>query len=190
MRKECPQQTLLFFLALVVPGLLLGESLRNPTWATPMELAGVENLHQVEAGLYRSGQPTAEGFKNLSALGIRTVLSLRSNHTDLELTEGTGLCLLKVPMAAWYIRDADVIAALRILKNRKSEEPLLVHCWHGADRTGLVIGAYRIICQNWTVEAAVDELQNGGFGHHIIFNNITDYLKNMKIEKIRAEVTQ
>lgn len=167
-----------------------GEPVRDSRWAVPVEIAGVENLHRVDQGLYRSGQPTAEGFRNLYAYGIRTVLSLRSNHDDQTLAGETGLELLRVPMAAWRIRDDDVVAALRILRGRDAAKPVLVHCWHGADRTGLVIAAYRIICQNWTVEDAVNELRDGGFGHHEIFNNITDYLKNMQKAKILAEIVR
>ena len=176
----------LLTLAVTLP--VAGEAVRDSRWAVPIQIAGVENLHRVDEGLYRSGQPTAEGFRNLSSYGIRRVLSLRSNHDDQSLAGETGLELLRVPMAAWLIRDDDVIAALRILRRRDAAKPVLVHCWHGSDRTGLVIAAYRIVCQNWTVDDAVSELQNGGFGHHAIFNNITGYLKSMNCEKIRAEI--
>ncbi len=34
---------------------------RPQTWATPLIVTGVPNLHQISATLYRSAQPTAEG---------------------------------------------------------------------------------------------------------------------------------
>ena len=162
------------------------EPVRDKRWAVPVEIAGVENLHRVDEGLYRAGQPTQEGFKNLYDYGIRVVLSLRSNHDDRDLAGDTKLELLRVPMAAWFIRDQDIIAALRILRSRDPKKPLLVHCWHGADRTGAVIAAYRIVCQNWTAPDAIREMQEGGFGHHSLFQNISTWLEQMNIEKICA----
>ena len=53
-------------------------------WAEPMALAGVPNLHKVSDRLYRSAQPTAEGMTNLVALGIKTVVNLRDNHSDSD----------------------------------------------------------------------------------------------------------
>ena len=165
--------------------IVAAEQVRDQRWAVPLKMAGVENLHQVDEGLYRSAQATAEGFKNLQAHGVRVVLSLRSSHDDRTLAGDTELELLRLPMAAWFIKDADIIAALKIMRQR--DKPLLVHCWHGADRTGAVIAAYRIVCQNWTAEEAIREMREGGFGHHSIFNNITVYLKNMDSEKIRRK---
>ncbi|NMA19146.1 MAG: dual specificity protein phosphatase family protein [Lentisphaerae bacterium] len=187
MRRDFfPRYALLLILVAFV--VVADEPVRDKRWAVPVEIAGVENLHRVDEGLYRSGQPTGEGFKNLYDYGIRVVLSLRSNHDDRTLAgNDTQLELLCVPMAAWFISDQDIIAALRILRSRDPKKPLLVHCWHGADRTGAVIAAYRIVCQNWTVSDAIREMQEGGFGYHSLFQNISTYLEKMNIEKIRTE---
>ncbi len=57
---------------------------RPEKWAVPMTCAGVPNLHKVSDELYRSAQPTAEGMTNLVALGIKTVVNLRDNHSDSD----------------------------------------------------------------------------------------------------------
>lgn len=46
---------------------------------------------------------------------------------------------------------------------------MVVHCWHGSDRTGAVIAAYRIVQQGWSQHDAIDEMINGGYGFHPIF---------------------
>ncbi|MCW9717530.1 tyrosine-protein phosphatase [Avibacterium sp. 21-599] len=56
---------------------------------------------------------------------------------------------------------------------------VLVHCYHGADRTGIVLAMYRIIFENQTVEQARYEMKYGGYGHHPIWVNI-DKLLNEK----------
>jgi hypothetical protein len=50
---------------------------RPANWAQVIPLEGAPNLHRLSDQVYRSEQPTAEGFRNLAALGIRTVINLR-----------------------------------------------------------------------------------------------------------------
>src|SRR5262245_43069044 len=38
---------------------------------------GVPNFGKLNANIWRSGQPTAEGYKNLQAAGLKTVVNLR-----------------------------------------------------------------------------------------------------------------
>jgi hypothetical protein len=38
-----------------------------------------------------------------------------------------------------------------------------VHCEHGQDRTGLIIGAYRVKVEHWTKEQAYQEMLRFGF---------------------------
>ena len=64
----------------------------------------------------------------------------------------------------------------------------MLHCHHGADRTGLVIAMYRIIYQGWTKDAALDELLHGGYGYHAMWKNIPSYIKHADVEKIRNAV--
>lgn len=46
------------------------ETNRPASWAQPVKLDGVPNLYRVNSNLYRSAQPTAEGMRNLTNLGI------------------------------------------------------------------------------------------------------------------------
>ena len=74
----------LAILALIVAGLLIAAE-RPVAWAVPMERAGLPNLHRVDAKLYRSAQPTAEGMTNLVALhpqdGQRAQVSQKANYS-------------------------------------------------------------------------------------------------------------
>jgi len=42
-------------------------------------------------------------------------------------------------------------------------EGTFVHCQHGKDRTGLVVGAYRVKVEHWTRMAAYEEMKAHGF---------------------------
>jgi len=188
MRKP-PVHSVLPILLLLALTLLAEAPTRSEHWARPISLAGVPNLYQVSDGIYRSAQPAAEGLRNLPGIGVQRVLSLRQGEGDQSLADGLPLALSHIEMSAWFIRDQDVIAALRLLQDAQ-QAPILVHCRHGADRTGVVCAAYRIVCQNWTIEEAIAEMVDGGFGYHKIFNNIRNYLKKLQVEKIRQELAE
>ena len=159
---------------------------RNPEWAVPVILPGVPNLFRVTPDIYRSAQPDAADMKALEQMGIRTVISLRNFHGDVEKAKGTKLVLVSIPMNTWDIDDGAVIQALRALHD--AQKPVLVHCQHGADRTGLIRAMYRMTEQGWSREKALDELQNGGYGFHPMWQNIIEYLQKVDVERIRAEV--
>ena len=136
----------------------------QPAQAKSITLQGVENFHRVSEDLYRSGQPEQEGFTALEKMGVRSVLNLREYHKDTRKARHTDLHLMAYPVAAGEVTEADVENCLRLLQN--APKPLLVHCWHGSDRTGIVVAAYRIVYQGWSVEAAEKEFRDDTYGHH------------------------
>ena len=60
-------------------------------WATASEKPGLPNLHRVTDDLYRGAQPSAEGMRQLKKMGVRTVVNLRSFHSDRDEIGDTGL---------------------------------------------------------------------------------------------------
>ena len=87
----------------------------------------------------------------------------------------------------WRIDDKHVIEVMSMLK--KSENgPFLIHCQHGADRTGLMTAMYRILEQGWTPEDALKELIDGGYGYHSMWKNIVRYVRSVDVEKLRESI--
>jgi len=99
---------------------------------------------------------------------------------------GTTVKLHRVKMKAHSVDEEQLITALRIIKNRKS--PIVIHCHHGSDRTGVVCALYRIIFQNVSKEDAIREMTDGGFGFHRIYKNIIRRIREADIERIKREV--
>lgn len=159
---------------------------RKPQWAMPIEIPYSKNFFKVSAELYRSAQPTAEAFRAYEKLGIKTVLSLRSPGTDLDLIKGTNLNLVEYPMQAGNISDEIIIEALSLM--HKSPKPVLVHCHRGADRAGTFVAAYRIIFEGWDKEAAIDEMINGGYDFNTQIITVPEYLRGMDVEKLRSAI--
>ncbi len=159
---------------------------RPASWATPIQLKGVPNLHKVSEDLYRSAQPTEEGMKNLKMMGIETVVNLRSFHSDRDEIGETGLAYEHIYMKAWHPEEEDIIRFLQIAANSK-RTPLLVHCLHGADRTGTMSAIYRIAVQGWTKGEAIKEMTEGGFGFHGVFKNLLSWIEELDIAKIKND---
>lgn len=158
---------------------------RPATWAKPLAITQLENFYQVSPQLYRSAQPYVAGFQALKQLGIGEVLDLRLYHQDVP-TPDSGLTLHNVPLFASSLNEANVVQALNVITH--AEKPLLVHCLHGADRTGVVIAMYRTVCQGWSKEQAISEMQQGDFGYHSLFSNIPNFIRHADVESIRQQV--
>lgn len=179
--------TVKFLLCLIVVGCSSSTSAqRKDTWATPVESKHIENFYKVDKDIYRSGQPSTEAFREMEQLGIKEILNLRNFHSNKDEAKGTNLKLNRVAMNASTSEWDKLVEAMRIIKNRKG--PIVIHCWHGSDRTGLVVALYRIVFQNWTKDEALDELENGGYGYHKVYGNIKTFIRNLNIEEFRKEV--
>jgi protein tyrosine/serine phosphatase len=162
---------------------------RPAEWAKPISAAGVPNLHQVAGNFYRSAQPDAQGFKTLAAqYGVKTVISLRAFNSDEALTGGLNLRLARFHIHTWHIEREDVVGALRTLRRALKDGPVLLHCQHGADRTGLITALYRIVYEGWSKQAALDEMLNGQFGYHAVWGNIPKYIRTVDVNRLRRDV--
>lgn len=174
--------------ALLSLALCLSGSQRPAQWAVPLTLSGAGNLHKVNDSLYRSEQPTTLGMRHLAdSLGIRTVINLRARHSDRSKVKGTALNLREIEIDTWDIDDKEVVRALRVIR-WEHKGPYLVHCLHGADRTGTVNALYRMVFQGWSREAAVREMVEGGYHFHALWKNILKYLETVDVARIKAAV--
>ncbi len=160
---------------------------RDPSQFTPTEkidLPGCGNLYKVSDTLYRGEQPTAEGFKELQKLGIKTVVNLRSLHSDRDELEGASLTYEHIRMEAWDPEQDEIEAFLKIVTN-PNKQPVFVHCQHGADRTGTMVAIYRVVIEGWDTEKAIDEMRNGPFGFHEIFSGLPKFIEKLDTETLR-----
>lgn len=166
-----------------------GEQNRPLQWAVPMKVQGVGNLHKINDSLYRSAQPTEGGMKNLEKMGIKTIINLRAFHSDKDKLKGTGLLNNALSVKTWHIEDEDVIKVLKII-SKKENGPFLIHCQHGADRTGIMSAMYRIVVQGWSKDEAIKEMVDGGYGFHSVWSNIIEYVKYVDVEKIKQGIAK
>ncbi|MBS0224903.1 MAG: tyrosine-protein phosphatase [Proteobacteria bacterium] len=158
---------------------------RPPAWAQPVANDELHNLHQVTPTLWRSSLPDARGFAAADALGIRTVVNLRPTADTAAVPPRA--TLEHIPVWTWHVTDDEILAFLRIADD-PAKQPVLVHCQHGADRTGVMIAAYRVVVQEWSKEDAIREMQRGGYGYHAIWTNLPRVIRRLDVAKMRQRL--
>jgi len=159
---------------------------RPETWAQPVKLSGVPNLYRVSGELYRGDQPSPQGMQNLKDLGLKTIINLRSFHSDRYEIGETGLTYEHIYMKAWHPEEKEAVRFLKIVTDPK-RTPVLVHCQHGADRTGTMVAVYRIIVQGWSKAEAIREMTEGGFRFHRIWSNLPQWIQELNIDRIKRQ---
>lgn len=128
--------------------------------------AGVPNFHSVNSEVSRGGQPTPEGFRNLAAMGVKTIVDLRGagerSKSEKKLVKALGMRYVHIPMSGIRPPTKDALsAALRVL-NESSDGPVFVHCRRGSDRTGAVLAVYRMEHDKWENRDALNEARRFG----------------------------
>jgi tyrosine-protein phosphatase SIW14 len=135
--------------------------------AAPDYAQGLANFHQVNEHIYRGGQPSAAGLEALHAMGVKTVLDLRSRSdghgaSEQRMLESQGITYVNIAMPALGAPTPESISrALNLLLSDKAW-PVFVHCQRGADRTGTVVACLRISNDCWTNGRALEEAERFG----------------------------
>ena len=92
----------------------------------------------------------------------------------------------RISFNTWHPEDEDVVRFLKLVTN-PANGPFLIHCQHGADRTGTMVAIYRIAVQGWTKQDAIKEMTGGGFGYHVVWKNLIKYLNKLDIEALKKK---
>lgn len=159
---------------------------RPAAWAQPVIGGGPGNWFRISPDLHRCEQPGSADMRTLEAFGIRSVVNLREFHSDADEAAGTALQLREIKLDAGDLTYAQLVAAVRLVL--EAPKPAVVHCWHGSDRTGAVIAAWRVGVEGWTPAAALDEMVNGGYGHHAMYGNLRALVAGLDPAQLRRDL--
>ena len=160
---------------------------RPASWARPLTLPGLTNFYQVTTNLYRGAQPTATGMAQLKAMGIKTVINLRSFHSDTDEVAGAGLKSVRFEMKPWHAEEEDVVGFLKVVADTNNL-PVFVHCQRGADRTGMMCAMYRIVVCGWTKPEAIEEMRQGGYHFSPVWKNLVTFIEQADVVEIKRRV--
>ena len=167
MKKRLQTQLCLTLLAFWLPSAgLCADVESRPELKSTSDLP---NFHKVHSFLYRSGEPTAKGVQQCHDLGIKTLIDLRATgeRTRREAAWGQelGMKYINLPMSDKAPTKSQVDTFMETVKQAKKDNaPVLVHCAHGSDRTGCLVGIWRVSEDGFTYDQAYKEMRRYYFG--------------------------
>jgi protein tyrosine/serine phosphatase len=139
-------------------------------------LSGLGNVGRVAPGILRGAEVGKGGYATLKALGVKTVIDLRTTENERKQVEGAGMRAIAVPMEMTRDGLKEKVDRVVALMADPANQPLYVHCRHGQDRTGIVVAAFRMKQQGWSLADAEAEMQS--FGFNDIWVNFRKFIRS------------
>jgi protein tyrosine/serine phosphatase len=130
---------------------------------------------------YRGAQPKEEDYKQLAAIGIKTIIDLRDDPTDYEKreAEAAGMRYVNIPMSDKDYPPTTAIDQFLKLVDDSTTGKFYVHCAGGRHRTGVMGAVYRFNNYNWNYDQAYAEMKKYDFytrwGHGEMKKFVQDY---------------
>ena len=138
-------------------------------------LPGLTDVGRVAPGILRGAQPKPEGYATLKAMGVRTVLNLRTRHGEKKAVEAAGMRYVEVPMSFWKKVDPAVVQKALSVMTDPANQPVFLHCSRGKDRAGMVAAVYRMEVDGWSEAEAEAEME--AFGFHEFWSQLKEFVR-------------
>jgi protein tyrosine phosphatase (PTP) superfamily phosphohydrolase (DUF442 family) len=141
----------------------------------------IKNFGQMDERFYRGAQPKAGDYKDLAALGIKTVIDLRDDPESYErpMVESLGMKYINIPMVAKNYPTERVTETFLKVVSDPGTGKFFVHCAGGRHRTGAMGAVYRYQFYNWTFDQVYKEMKQYDFytswGHGAFKDFVEDY---------------
>lgn len=120
------------------------------------------NFHIVEPGIWRSSQPNKESLLRMKQHGLKTIINLRGDEeTDIwesGLADSLGINYFSKPIDARKKQNLDYLKEILSIVEDTTNQPVLIHCLGGKDRTGLIVGMYKLKYTNLTFSQIKKEI--------------------------------
>lgn len=128
---------------------------------TPADLPGLPNVVAYAEGLYSGGAPEGdEGFDTLTAIGVRTVISVDGAQPEVDKARKHGLRYVHLPIGyngMGHERTLEIARAVRDLPG-----PTYIHCHHGKHRSAGATGAAAVTLGFLTNDQAARRMKVSG----------------------------
>ena len=145
----------------------------------------IRNFGKMDDRFYRGAQPDESDYKDLKALGVKTVIDLQDHPSNYEKrdVEALGMRYVNIPMSdSSYPKQDSVDAFLKLVKD-PATGTMFVHCAGGRHRTGVMGAVYRFNVNHWNLDQAYTEMKDYDFytrfGHGDLKTFVEDYAQKM-----------
>jgi protein tyrosine/serine phosphatase len=154
----------------------------------------VSNFGQMDENFYRGARPKSKDFKNLAALGIKTVIDLTDNSREREepAVKAAGMRYVNIPIVDKAYPSTEQVNAFLKVANDPATGKFYVHCAGGRHRTGIMGAVYRFNHDHWNYDRAYAEMLQYDFytsnGHGKQLNFVQDYWQQFQAKQAHVSV--
>lgn len=140
----------------------------------------IPNKQMVGSSIMRGGRPEMSDLAELKQLGYKTIINLENDAKVVAKEKAyaaeLGFNYIENPMNASAVPNDQEMEKLIAIMADSRNYPLYIHCKHGQDRTGLVVGLHRVFNDKWKPDVAYQEMLDIGF--HPIYASMKKYFFN------------
>jgi len=126
----------------------------------------VGNFQVVSNGLWRGALPSHKAIAQLAKSGVKTIVDLRytsgSQQKEAEVAKQYGVNYVNIPLGFEH-PSLGAVAKFLAIVSKPANQPVFVHCRQGADRTGTLVGVFRILHDHWSFKEAYQEMRTHHF---------------------------
>jgi tyrosine-protein phosphatase SIW14 len=146
----------------------------------------IKNFGQMDSRFFRGAQPKEDDYKDLAALGIKTVIDLQDDPKEYErpIVESLGMKYVNIPMIAKKYPTEEATNVFMKLVNDPATGKFYVHCAGGRHRTGAMGAVYRFELYKWNFDQVYKEMKQYDFytswGHGAFKDFVEDYAAHMQ----------
>jgi protein tyrosine/serine phosphatase len=149
----------------------------------------ISNFGQMDENFYRGARPKSEDFRNLAALGVKTVIDLTDNSREREqpAVEAAGMRYVNIPIVDKAYPGAEQVRAFLKVANDPATGKFYVHCAGGRHRTGIMGAVYRFNHDHWNYDQVYAEMKQYDFytsnGHGKQLDFVQDYWQQFQAKQ-------
>lgn len=149
----------------------------------------IKNFGQMDARFYRGAQPKEQDYKELAALGIKTVIDLQAEPKAYEksMVESLGMTYVNIPMIEKKYPTEEATKTFLRVANDPNTGKFFVHCAGGRHRTGAMGAVYRYQFYDWNFDQVYAEMKQydfyTGWGHGAYKDFVKDYYEKIQVAK-------
>jgi len=143
----------------------------------------VSNFGRINDNYYRGAQPHGRDYRDLSALGVKTVINLTNSDSQANeraMVEQAGMNYVQIPMTTHVPPTQEQIKRFLSLVTDSASEPVYVHCVGGRHRTGVMTAVYRMTMDGWSADQAFKEMKQYRFGLEILHPEFKKFVYTYK----------
>lgn len=123
--------------------------------------------------------PVRQDYSDLATLGIKTVVNLTSDDSDVNekaMVEKAGMKYIQIPMTTHEPPTPAKISQFLGLASDSESTPIYVHCVGGKHRTGIMTALYRMTDEGWTADQAFQEMKQYKFGADFLHKEFKSFV--------------